>query len=463
VKSTFDVRVYGILAYKGARGATYTVRWKVAGRVFRKPFATKALADSYRSNLLVAQRTGTAFDTASGLPEPEARKLHSRSWLTHAVAFVDVKWPHWSPKHRRNTADALTTATLSLITSERGMPAETAMREALYGWAFNKARRDAGDMPVAIQRTISWLTDNTVSVGDMDDAALMRKVLDGLALRMDGKAASASTVARKRVALSSALRYAVELRLLDSHPLDRVSWSAPKGNDSVDRRTVVNPTQARALLKAVRGVAPEFEAFFGCMYYSALRPEEVLHLREPEYQRPAEPGEWGWLNLTGATVTAGEAWSSDGGAQEDRALKHRAVSATRRVPVPPELVVLLDAHLDRHGTGPDGRLFVTQRGPGGRYRPTTGRPFSSNAYTRVWRSARRKALTEAQQASPLGEVPYSLRHAAVSLWLNAGVPATQVAEWAGHSVHVLMKVYAKCVDGQEDAARRRITAALKDG
>jgi hypothetical protein len=39
-----------------------------------------------------------------------------------------------------------------------------------------------------------------------------------------------------------------------------------------------------------------------------------------------------------------------------------------------------------------------------------------------------------------------------SLWLNAGVPAPQVAEWAGHSVHVLMKVYAKCIYGQEEAA-----------
>lgn len=60
----------------------------------------------------------------------------------------------------------------------------------------------------------------------------------------------------------------------------------------------------------------------------------------------------------------------------------------------------------------------------------------------------------------VGKVPYQLRHA-VSLWLNAGVPATQVAEWAGHSVHVLLKVYAKCIDGQDEAARRRIAQALE--
>jgi hypothetical protein len=38
----------------------------------------------------------------------------------------------------------------------------------------------------------------------------------------------------------------------------------------------------------------------------------------------------------------------------------------------------------------------------------------------------------------------------------------QVAEWAGHSVHVLPRVYAKCILGQEEAARRRIEAALRD-
>jgi integrase len=103
---------------------------------------------------------------------------------------------------------------------------------------------------------------------------------------------------------------------------------------------------------------------------------------------------------------------------------------------------------------------VTRRGPGGRYVPTAGQPIPNNAYTKAWRDARERVLTPAQVRSPLARVPYNLRHAAVSLWLNAGVPATQVAEWAGHSVHVLLKVYAKCIDGQDEAARRRIEGAL---
>ena len=43
------------------------------------------------------------------------------------------------------------------------------------------------------------------------------------------------------------------------------------------------------------------------------------------------------------------------------------------------------------------------------------------------------------------------------------VPSTQVAEWAGHSVAVLLQIYAKCIAGQQDAARLRIAAALGEG
>jgi hypothetical protein len=38
----------------------------------------------------------------------------------------------------------------------------------------------------------------------------------------------------------------------------------------------------------------------------------------------------------------------------------------------------------------------------------------------------------------------------------------QVAERAGHSVAVLLRVYAKCIDGQDQIARRRIEEALRE-
>jgi hypothetical protein len=48
----------------------------------------------------------------------------------------------------------------------------------------------------------------------------------------------------------------------------------------------------------------------------------------------------------------------------------------------------------------------------------------------------------------------------VSLWLNAGVPPTTITNRAGHSVDVLLRVYANCIDGDEEIANQRIGQAL---
>jgi hypothetical protein len=39
-------------------------------------------------------------------------------------------------------------------------------------------------------------------------------------------------------------------------------------------------------------------------------------------------------------------------------------------------------------------------------------------------------------------------------------PAAAIARRAGHGVAVLLKIYAHCIEGQADAANRRITDAL---
>jgi integrase len=54
------------------------------------------------------------------------------------------------------------------------------------------------------------------------------------------------------------------------------------------------------------------------------------------------------------------------------------------------------------------------------------------------------AFTPEAIDSLLAKKPYDLRHAAVSTWLNATNDPVRVAEWAGHSVAVLLRVYAKC-------------------
>ena len=94
------------------------------------------------------------------------------------------------------------------------------------------------------------------------------------------------------------------------------------------------------------------------------------------------------------------------------------------------------------------------------FRNERGGPFNEASARRGWARARLSALTEEQVHSPLARRPYDLRHAAASLWLNNGVPATEVARRLGHDVAVLLKIYANCIDGQEDTINDQITAAL---
>jgi hypothetical protein len=171
-------------------------------------------------------------------------------------------------------------------------------------------------------------------------------------------------------------------------------------------------------------------------------------LRESDLHLPRNG--WGRIVLAASASRAGTAWTDHGTARQERGLKHRAAHETRTIPIPPELVKLLRAHIKRYGTTPDGRIFQTAQSG----------ILQDSAYGAVWAEARKAALTAAQYRSPLGQRPYDLRHAAVSLWLNSGVPATEVARRAGHGVAVLLKIYAHCIDGQADAANKRITDAL---
>ncbi|TDC49721.1 hypothetical protein E1212_17300 [Jiangella ureilytica] len=79
---------------------------------------------------------------------------------------------------------------------------------------------------------------------------------------------------------------------------------------------------------------------------------------------------------------------------------------------------------------------------------------------RVCNRARGAVFGAEAKRLPVALHPYDLRHAAVSTWLNAGVTPTRVAEWAGHSVDVLLEIHATCVDCDADRHRQRVEEAL---
>lgn len=451
--TTYDVRIWKIEKVEGKRGASYKVVWLVAGKRFKATHRTAALADSFRSELLTAVRKGEAFDIDTGRPMSTLRReTPDTTWYEFACKYVDMKWPTISGHYRKGVAQALIAVTPVMLTADMDDETALAVRSALLNWGFNTRRRDGTDQPAEVSRRLEWVARNSRPVADLARPEVIRAALDAVASKLDGGRAAGRTAHRKRAVLSNALSYAVELGLLTVNPIGTIKWKTPKSTQEVDRRVVVNPDQARQLLDAVR-ITPRsgdrLVGFFACMYYAALRPEEAVDLREDNLDLP-EAG-WGWLTVTQAAPETGSAWSDSGERRDRRQLKQRAVGETRRVPAHPELVTTLRQHLAQFGTDTEGRLFRGERGD----------QLATVTYTRLWARARETAFgAERAATSPFARRPYDLRHAAVSTWLNGGVGPARVAQWAGHSVDVLLRIYAKCIDGQEATDLRRIESAL---
>jgi len=443
---SFDVRVFAIRRRPGR--AAFEVRWRVAGRDRSRSFMTRALADSYRADLVREARRGTGFDPATGEPAAwAAPELVTVTWYRHAVAYAQMKWPHLAPHSRASLADALATIT-QLLTRETGRrPPPGRLRAALYGYAFNPPLRSCAPNP-GTASALAWLERASLPVSQLSDPHIIRAALDGLCTRLDGSPAAANTITRKRAVFHGALGYAVELGLLPANPAGLVRWRAPKAVAAVGPATVASPAQVRAILAEVSRIRPELAAFFGCLYYAALRPEEAVALRRDDLILPARGS--GKMVLTAACPRTGAAWTSTGTPFEPRGLKHRPDGTIRVVPIPPVLAGMLRRHLAGSGTAADGRLF----------RGARGGMLSESVYGRAWHAARQAALGPGLAATALARRPYDLRHAALSLWLNASGEPAEVAARAGTGTRVLHDVYVHCISGRDDTVSQRIADAL---
>jgi integrase len=450
--TTFDVRIWKTEVYQGKKATSYYVRWRVAGKKWREPFGGSALAESFRSQLVTAARKGEAFYVDTGRPvSMERRDRAAVSWYALACAFADMKWNRAAATTRRTHAEALAAVTTALFASDRGKPDDKLIRHALNRWAFNPNRRDDPSCPKDVRAALGWIASHTRPAASLMKSEVLRGVLDSLTVRLDGRPAASSVVSRRRKILNTCLEYAIERGTLPSNPMPALKWTVPKTTHGVDRRVVANPVQVGALLDAVASLrlsGPRLVAFYGCLYFAALRPEEAAGLAESNLSLPEEG--WGELHLEVAEPHAGKEWTDSGMNRDRRQLKQRAVGESRTVPCPPELTALLHRHIEQFGYARDG-LFRGERNED---------ELPKGTINRYWRRARAAAFSPDVYASPLAATPYDLRHAAVSTWLNAGVPATDVAEWAGHSVEILLKIYAKCLDGGADQLRKKIEAAL---
>lgn len=308
---------------------SYTVRiWKIRKRPYRKPyqlrwqvgttphaesFLTLGLAESRRAQFITATRNGEPWDADSGLPKSLVQRAKDISWYQHARNYVEMKWPHSPASTRRNLAEAMATVTLALVKDSKGMADHKAVRRALYTWGFN-VNRWKEETPDDVAALLAWVERKSVQTSALSDRALVRRALDACARRLDGKTSSGSVIARKRAIFHQSLGLAVECELLEENPMRAVRWKAPERVDEeVDPEAVPDPREAAALLAAVREQGARgrhLAAFFGCIYYAAARPGELVGLRVQDCELPRRG--WGLLRLRESRARSGSSWTDTG-------------------------------------------------------------------------------------------------------------------------------------------------------
>ena len=461
---SYNVSVWKI-RHRPEKKKAYQVRWMVSGGArdpFTEAFFTYPSADSFRSELIQAVNNGEPFDTETGMPlaklRAEEQRKKSVSWYQHATDYVDYKWSRVSAKQRVSIAETLMDATCALIPMKDG-PGRTLVRKALRRWAFNKKARGE-DMPPEIEKALAWVQAVSPSLADLAEPETVSRVLDAFAHKLDGRPAAPDYRSRRQRVLYNVLKYAIAKERLTTHPLDnpRLDWEPPTDQreevEEVDPRAVGSPDQITGMLAAVsyvgRQQGPRFVAFFGCMYYGMLRPEEAAGLTDDACELPSTG--WGVLHAGPTRSAVGRDWTDSGEVHDERGLKQRSRKDTRPVPISPKLVALLRWHIQTFGVAPDGRLF----------RSVNGNPIHPSTYSTVWKKARAFGLSPRDRRLVLVR-PYDLRHAGVSARLYAGVPERQVAEWAGHSVEVLRRIYSKILAGFDDTWNARMDQIFGPG
>jgi hypothetical protein len=394
--TTRDVRRPWKIGKANSKTRPYMVRSVVAGNVITLTFATFALADGFRSDLIQAMSRGETFDIATGLPLSMLKTETVRTWLDFCRAYVSVRWEGVAAKTRDSITDSLATAAVVMVEDGRDRPGIRELRTAFL-WAVLPANADT-EAPDELAAALRWLQHRSLLLKALADPPVTRRAMHQLTITLDGQPVAGDTYRRRRRGLNAAIEYAVESGELTEN-LKRIKIKRVASDDRLDPRVVVTPAQARELLTAVsyvgswrRARGRRLVAFFAVLYYAGVRPAEAVALREKDCQLP-EKG-WGRLVLARTLPVTVKKWTDDGGRHDSRGLKQRDTNAVRVVPIPPRLVAILRAHLDEFGTAEDGRLFGNERGG----------IVGSTTFSRAWEEARQFAFTPAQAESPLASI-----------------------------------------------------------
>jgi integrase len=260
--------------------------------------------------------------------------------------------------------------------------------------------------------------------------ALIQQWQDLLAPTPEARGAAAAAGALR--VLRSALSDAERMGLIARNPA-RLARAARRGRRAREGFTL---EEARAILRAAEG--ERLEPLFRFLLYSGMRAGEALALR------------WSDVDLEGGMVAVRRALVYVRGRMVEGPPKTKASGRTFALPSP-ALEALREQRArqaqERLAAGPswpDHDLVFTAR---------NGSPLNLSNVDADFRRVRARAGV---RPLPL----HSLRHAAASILLGAGVPVAVAAKMLGHSVEVFSEVYADLLTEATREAARQVDGFL---
>jgi integrase len=395
----------------------HRVKWRIDGRDRTRAFKTKVEADRFRTALLVAVKAGDRFDDATG--EPISWTSQVPTWFEWSRQWLELKWPQWAGTSRRSAVETLISVAPLMVRTGAPNPPDD-----LVPWLR------ADGYPASSPEVHPWLHRWSTPLDAITPADL-EQVLVTITTRLDGKPTAASVSRRRRNVVGAVLRAAVRRDFIERNPIDRVEWRTPARDMTVDVATVPSTADVLRLVDHVASLRPDtarYAALFACIGLAGMRPSEAISLRRRDLDLP-EAG-WGHARVGSATTDVGARYTDDGQRTERKGLKHRASGAVRDVPLPPPLVERLRHHCDRWQLETADALFTTKEGS----------PMTPSGYWAIWQRAR--SVVWGDDPALATATAYDLRHSAATMMLRAGAPPAEVALRLGHSIDVLLRVYA---------------------